>query len=133
VEFTDETTGHGEWMWPRVVRCDDEKPVVYGRLDDEPLNGYGGKLGLGSELAVRFSQVREAAERVSDGEAWHLPPTLGARRTIRRLVGGIVCKSSSGCPAVRVLQRAQNPKTITVDRNASNFMPGVRFRLVRVS
>jgi hypothetical protein len=46
-----------------VVRCDDEKQVGYGRLDNEPLNGYGGKLGLGSELAVSFSRIREHRKR----------------------------------------------------------------------
>jgi hypothetical protein len=59
VEFPDETTGIGEWMWVRVSRCDEQKQVVFGRLDSEPLNDYDGKVGLGSELAVSFSQIRE--------------------------------------------------------------------------
>lgn len=48
-----------EWMWLRVDNCDDEKRLVYGRLDSEPLNDYGGQIGLESELAVGFSQIRE--------------------------------------------------------------------------
>jgi hypothetical protein len=59
VEFQDETTGIGEWMWVRVNHRDDEKQLVFGVLDNEPLNDYKGKANLGSELAVRYSQIRE--------------------------------------------------------------------------
>jgi hypothetical protein len=59
VEFPDETTGIGEWMWVRVLRCDEEKKLVFGTLDNEPVNDYGGKIELGSELAVAYSQIRE--------------------------------------------------------------------------
>jgi hypothetical protein len=59
VEFLDETIGIGEWMWIRVTRCDEEKQVVFGILDNVPLNDYAGDLGLGSELAASYSQVRE--------------------------------------------------------------------------
>jgi hypothetical protein len=59
VEFPDEVTGVGEWMWVRVHHCDEEKKLVFGTLDNEPLNDYGGKLKLGSELAVTYSQIRE--------------------------------------------------------------------------
>ena len=43
----------------RVTRCDDQKQIVYGTLDSEPLNDYDGQIGLGSELVVSFSQIRE--------------------------------------------------------------------------
>ena len=46
-------------MWVRVSRCDDQKQLVFGTLDSEPLNEYDGQIGLGSELAVSFSQIRE--------------------------------------------------------------------------
>lgn len=59
VEFLDETTGVGEWMWVCVTRCDEEKQFVFGILDNEPVNDYEGKLGVGSELAVSYSQIRE--------------------------------------------------------------------------
>jgi len=62
IEFPDETTGVGEWVWLRVERCDDEKQIVFGTLDSVPLNNYDGKIGLGSELAVSFSQIREHRE-----------------------------------------------------------------------
>jgi hypothetical protein len=59
VEFQDETTVIGEWMWVRVHHCDDTKQLVFGTLDNEPVNDYAGKIGLGSELAVSYSQIRE--------------------------------------------------------------------------
>ena len=59
VEFPDETTGVGEWMWVRVTHCDDDKQLVFGRLDNEPLNDYGDKIELGSQLAIRYSQIRD--------------------------------------------------------------------------
>jgi hypothetical protein len=59
VEFLDDTTRVGEWMWICVTRCDDEKQCVFGNLDNEPLNDYESKLGLGSELMVSYSRIRE--------------------------------------------------------------------------
>ena len=59
VEFQDETTVIGEWMWVRVHHCDDENQLVFGTLDNEPINDHEGKIGLGSELAVSYSQIRE--------------------------------------------------------------------------
>jgi hypothetical protein len=56
VEFRDEATGIGEGVWVRVTRCDDQKQIVFGILDNEPLNEYE---GLGSELAVSFAWIRE--------------------------------------------------------------------------
>jgi hypothetical protein len=59
VEFQDETPCIDEWMWVRVESCDDQKRIVYGRLDSEPLNDYDKKVKLGSQLAVSYAQVRE--------------------------------------------------------------------------
>ena len=59
VEFPDEATGMGEWMWVCVERCDDKERLVFGMLDNAPLNDYGGKLKLRAELAVSFDQIRE--------------------------------------------------------------------------
>jgi hypothetical protein len=59
VEFPDKATGIGEWMWVRVSRCDDQKQLVFGTLDNQPLNNYDGEVSLGSEVAVSFSQIRE--------------------------------------------------------------------------
>jgi hypothetical protein len=59
IAFDDGVTGIGEWMWVRVGRCDDQRQLVFGTLDSEPLNDYDGKSGLGTELAVSFSRIRE--------------------------------------------------------------------------
>jgi len=59
VEFPDEATGIAEWMWVRVEVCDDKKKVVIGRLDNEPLNDYDGKIEVGSQLVVSYAQIRE--------------------------------------------------------------------------
>ena len=59
VEFPDEVTGVGEWMWVRVDRCDYPRRLVFGVLDNVPLNDYGNALRLGSELAVSFDQIRD--------------------------------------------------------------------------
>jgi hypothetical protein len=59
VEFQGNVTGIGEWMWVRVHHCDDERKLVFGNLDSEPINEYDTKLRPGSELAVSYAQVRE--------------------------------------------------------------------------
>jgi hypothetical protein len=59
VEFAGEAGMPSEWMWVRVRRCDEQKKLVFGILDNEPVNDYEGKLELGSELAVAYSQIRE--------------------------------------------------------------------------
>jgi hypothetical protein len=65
VEFPDEATGVAEWMWVRVHHCDDEKEIVFGTLDNEPVNDHEGKIKLGSELAVAYSQIREHKKAVA--------------------------------------------------------------------
>lgn len=59
VEFEGENGMPGEWMWMIVQSRDDQKRIVYGKLDNEPVNDYGGKVRLGSELAISYSQIRE--------------------------------------------------------------------------
>ncbi len=59
VEFPDETTGVGEWMWVRVQRCDAAQQLVFGTLDNTPVDDSTGKLKLGTELAIAFAQIRE--------------------------------------------------------------------------
>ena len=59
VEFPDEVTGIGEWMWVRVHHCDDEKKIVFGTLDSEPVNDYDAKVELGTDLATSYAQIRD--------------------------------------------------------------------------
>jgi hypothetical protein len=59
VEFSDETTGIGEWMWVRVQRCDEEHRLVFGVLDNVPVATEDDRLTLGTELAISFDRIRE--------------------------------------------------------------------------
>jgi hypothetical protein len=59
VEFPDEGTGIGERMWVRAEVCDDQRKLVIGRLDNEPLNDYEGKVERGAQLVVSYGQIRE--------------------------------------------------------------------------
>ena len=59
VEFPGEAGMPSEWMWVRVHHCDETKKLLFGTLDNEPLNDYDGKIDLGSELAISYSQIRE--------------------------------------------------------------------------
>ena len=57
VELTDERTGESEWLWVVVDYCDDDKRLVFGKLDNEPL--IAGDLKLGQELAVSYDLIRD--------------------------------------------------------------------------
>jgi hypothetical protein len=59
VEFEGENGMPGEWMWVFVQGRDDKNRIVYGTLDNEPVNEYGGKVKLGSQLAISYDKVRE--------------------------------------------------------------------------
>lgn len=59
VEFPDEATGVGEWMWVRVEVCDEKNKVIHGSLDNEPLHDYDGKLKRGTSLIISYAQIRE--------------------------------------------------------------------------
>jgi hypothetical protein len=59
VEFESEVRGlPAEWMWVRVQRCDEERQVVFGTLDNEPVVNSE-DLQLGQELAIEYAKVRE--------------------------------------------------------------------------
>lgn len=46
----------GEWVWVRVLRCDEARSLVIGVLDSEPIDI---DLKLGQELAISYDKVRE--------------------------------------------------------------------------
>ncbi len=59
VEFASQTPGlPGEWMWVHVHRCDEERQLLFGTLDNEPVVNSE-DLQHGQELAISYSQVRE--------------------------------------------------------------------------
>jgi uncharacterized protein YegJ (DUF2314 family) len=47
----------GEWMWMLVEDSDDEKRLVFGRLDNEPIANPDFKLG--QQLAVSYDKIRD--------------------------------------------------------------------------
>jgi len=57
-EFKDERTQESEWMWVRVDSADDEKRVLFGRLDNEPVV-FGDRVRVGQRLAISYDNVRE--------------------------------------------------------------------------
>jgi len=57
-EFTQENSGESEWMWVKVDYCDDEREIVFGWLDNEPVT-HGGKLKVGQQLAISYDNVRD--------------------------------------------------------------------------
>ncbi|MBZ5658216.1 MAG: hypothetical protein LAO56_23385 [Acidobacteriia bacterium] len=59
IEIANEGTGVAEWVWMCVTGRDDQKQLVFGVLDSRPLDDCGGKIDLGSELAVSYAQVRD--------------------------------------------------------------------------
>lgn len=56
-EFRDDETGESEWMWVQVKSCDDERRVIFGRLDSQPV--VFTKITLGQEIAISYDLVRE--------------------------------------------------------------------------
>ncbi len=60
VEFKDANEPLGEWMWVIVDHADDEKRIVYGRLDNQSINDA--HLMPGTELAISYDKVREHAK-----------------------------------------------------------------------
>jgi len=58
VEFRDELSGESEWMWVEVENCDDERRLIFGRLDSQPVVQLD--LKVGQQLAVSFDNIRES-------------------------------------------------------------------------
>jgi len=57
VEFADDS-GPSEWIWVCVDHCDDERRLVFGVLENQPVNDYAGKITFGSEVAVNYDNIR---------------------------------------------------------------------------
>jgi hypothetical protein len=57
VEFADEYSGESEWMWVKVSYSDDEKRLVFGKLDSQPI--VVTDLKVGQELAIGYDNVHD--------------------------------------------------------------------------
>ncbi len=56
-EAADDRSGDSEWMWLLVENSDDERGIVFGRLDSQPVVATDMKLG--QELAISYLNIRE--------------------------------------------------------------------------
>lgn len=56
-EVIDGTSGQAEWLWLLVSESDDERQVVFGKLDSQPVAVTN--LHLGQDLAVSYGNVRD--------------------------------------------------------------------------
>ena len=57
IEVTDERFGASEWMWMLVEYSDDERQLVFGKLDNEPIATRD--MRLGQQLAVSYDKIRD--------------------------------------------------------------------------
>jgi hypothetical protein len=56
-EVRDNTAGESEWIWLLVRESDDERGLVFGKLDSQPV--VATDLKLGQELAISYENVRD--------------------------------------------------------------------------
>lgn len=57
IEVVNERNTEREWMWLLVERSDDQKRLVFGKLDSEPI--AIADMHLGQELAVSYDNIRD--------------------------------------------------------------------------
>lgn len=57
IEVKDENSPIGEWMWMLVEDSDDERSLVFGELDNEPV--ANSDIKLGQRLAVSYDKIRD--------------------------------------------------------------------------
>ena len=56
-EAVSERSGEREWMWLLVERSDDDRELVFGTLDSQPV--VMTDMHLGQDLAVSYQNIRE--------------------------------------------------------------------------
>jgi uncharacterized protein YegJ (DUF2314 family) len=57
IEVKGENSPVGEWLWMLVEDSDDERRLVFGRLDNEPIDNPD--MNLGQDLAVSYDKIRD--------------------------------------------------------------------------
>jgi hypothetical protein len=65
-EVSGERSGKSDWMWLLVDRCDDEREIVFGKLDSEPI--VNTDMTVGQELAISYEKVRDHRRPAGRGE-----------------------------------------------------------------
>jgi uncharacterized protein YegJ (DUF2314 family) len=57
IEVVNEPSGESEWMWLLVDHSDDQRQLVFGKLDQQPV--VNTDMRLGQELAVTYDKIRD--------------------------------------------------------------------------
>lgn len=57
IEVKNKQSGVDEWMWLLVDDSDDEKRMVFGRLDNEPIDNPD--MQLGQQLMASYDTIRD--------------------------------------------------------------------------
>jgi hypothetical protein len=57
IEVEDKQFGIAEWVWMLVESSDDDRQLVFGQLDNEPI--ANADITLGDQLAVSYEKVKE--------------------------------------------------------------------------
>lgn len=57
IEVVNENSAEREWMWLLVDDSDDQRQLVFGRLDQQPI--INTDMHLGQELAVSYEKIRD--------------------------------------------------------------------------
>ena len=66
--FKDDRSGETERMWVKVDTCDDERRLVFGTLDNEPIAAFLDKLWMGKELAISYDLIVDHRRSVEFGQ-----------------------------------------------------------------
>ena len=83
VEVVDEATEESELLWVKVSDSDDERRVVFGKLDNKPIVHTNMRLGM--ELAVSYNYVRDHRTAASVQSKTALPQVFSYVLKIREL------------------------------------------------
>ena len=57
IDVPDENTNVSEWMWLLVEESDDDRRIVIGNLDSEPIANTDMRLGM--KLAVSYDRIKD--------------------------------------------------------------------------
>ena len=56
-EVEDEAKHESEWLWLAVDTSDDEKEIVFGKLDSAPV--VATEMYVGQDLAISYDRIRD--------------------------------------------------------------------------
>jgi hypothetical protein len=83
VEVVDEATEESELLWVKVSDSDDERRVVFGKLDTKPIVHTNMRLGM--ELAVSYNYIRGHRTATSVQSKTAMPQVVSYVLKIRKL------------------------------------------------